>query len=145
MKTLALTLGLTACLALTGRADDKKDGKKLDLTGKYTLVDGKKNGGAVDDKAKKATYTITADAITIAGGDAKFVISYKVKPDTSPAEIDLTIADGPDGSKGTPAVGIVELKGDTLKLAYSLDKEKRPKNFDGKDGFLFELKKDKAK
>jgi uncharacterized protein (TIGR03067 family) len=144
MKTFGLAFGLIAGLALTGRAEDKKDAK-LDLSGKYTLVGGKKNGAEVDDKAKKATYTITADTITIAGGDAKFVIGYKVKPNTTPAEIDLSISDGPDGTKGTPAVGIVELKGDVLKLAYSLDKDKRPKNFDGKGDFFFELKKDKAK
>lgn len=142
MKTLALTLGLAACLALTaGTADDKK----LDLSGKYALVSGKKNGGDVDEKSKKATYTFTADTVTIAGGDAKFVISYKLKPDTTPVQIDLSITDGPDGAKGTPAVGIVEVKGDTLKLAYSLDKDKRPKNFDGKDGYTYELKKEKAK
>jgi hypothetical protein len=36
---------------------------------------------------------------------------------------------------------VVELKGDTLKLAYMIDKDKRAKDFDGKDGFYFELKK----
>ena len=39
--------------------------------------------------------------------------------------------------------GIVEAKGDTLKLAYSIDKDKRPKDFDGKEGFMFEFKKAK--
>jgi uncharacterized protein (TIGR03067 family) len=138
MKTLALAIGLTACLALAARADEK-----IDLSGKYTVVSGKKNGQDIDEKAKKATYTATADTFTITGGDVKFVISYKLKPGTTPVEIDMSIAEGPDGSKGATAVGIVEVKGDTLKLAYSLDKEKRPKNFDGKDGFLVELKKAK--
>ena len=40
-------------------------------------------------------------------------------------------------------MGIVELKGDVLKLAYSIDKDKRPKNFEGKEGFMFEFKKAK--
>ena len=140
MKTFALAVGLALCLGLTARAEEK-----IDLSGKYTVVSGKKNGADIDEKAKKATYTATADTFTIAGGDVKFVISYKLKPGTTPVEIDMSIAEGPDGSKGTPAVGIVEVKGDTLKLAYSLDKEKRPKNFDGKDGYYVELKKDKAK
>ncbi len=139
MKTFALAAGLALCLGLTAGAEDKK----LDLTGKYTLVTGKKNGADVDEKSKKATYTVTADTITIAGGDAKFVISYKLKTDKTPVEVDMSIAEGPDGSKGATALGIVEVKGDTLKLAYSLDKDKRPKNFDGKDGYYMELKKAK--
>ena len=139
MKSFALTAGLALCLGLTAGAEDKK----LDLSGKYTLVSGKKNGADVDEKAKKATYTVTADTITIAGGDAKFVISYKLKTDKTPVEVDMSIAEGPDGSKGATAVGIVEVKGDTLKLAYSLDKDKRPKNFDAKDGYYVELKKAK--
>src|SRR5687768_1278226 len=141
MKTFALTVGLAACLALSARAEDKK----LDISGKYTVVSGKKNGADIDEKAKKATYTVTADTFTIAGGDVKFVINYKLKPDKTPVEIDMSIAEGPDGTKGATAVGIIEQKGDTLKLAYSLDKEKRPKNFDAKEGYYVELKKEKAK
>jgi hypothetical protein len=55
----------------------------------------------------------------------------------------MAVAEGPDGTKGIVAVGIIEVKGDTLKLAYSLDKEKRPKDFEGKTGYLIELKKAK--
>ncbi len=139
MKTIALAFGLAACLGLAARAEDKK----IDISGKYTVVSGKKNGADIDEKAKKATYTVTADTFTIAGGDVKFVINYKLKTDKTPVEIDMSIAEGPDGSKGTPAVGIVEVKGDTLKLAYSLDKEKRPKDFEGKTGYYIELKKTK--
>lgn len=138
MKTFALAVGLAACLGLSARADEK-----VDLSGKYTVVGGKKNGSDIDEKAKKATYTATADTFTIAGGDVKFVINYKLKPGTTPVEIDMSIAEGPDGTKGSTAVGIIEQKGDTLKLAYSLDKEKRPKNFDGKEGYYVELKKAK--
>jgi uncharacterized protein (TIGR03067 family) len=139
MKTFALAIGLAVCLGLSARGADEK----IDLSGKYTLVSGKKNGSDVDEKTKKATYTITADTITIAGGDQKFVISYKVKPGTTPVEIDMSIAEGPDGSKGATAVGILEQKGDTLKIAYTLDKDKRPKNFEGKEGNFMELKKAK--
>ncbi len=141
MKTFALAAGLIACVALTARAADEK----TDLTGTYTLVTGKKNGAAVDEVAKKAEYTATADRFTIKGGDTKFVMSYKIDPKATPVAIDMEILEGPDGTKGSKAVGIVEVKGDVVKLAYSLDKEKRPKDFDGKTGFYFELKKEKAK
>lgn len=141
MKTFALAVGVVAGLALTTRAADEK----IDLTGTYTLVTGKKNGVAVDEVAKKAEYTATADRFTIKGGEFKFVMSYKTDPAATPAEVNLEILEGPDGSKGAKALGIIEVKGDTLKLAYSLDKDKRPKDFDGKTGFYFELKKEKAK
>lgn len=139
MKTLALAVGLAACLALTARGADDK----LDLSGKYKLVAGKKNGTDVDDNAKKAEYTVTADKFTIAGGEFKFVMGYKLNAKETPAQVDMEILEGPEGSKGAKAVGIVELKGDVLKIAYALDKEKRPKDFDGKTGFYFELKKEK--
>src|SRR5262245_8722236 len=129
MKKITLALGLATCVALSVRAADEK----LDLTGKYTLVSGKRNGNAVDDNFKKASYTATADKFTIAGGERKFVMSYKVDASVTPATIDMEILEGPDGTKGSKAYGVVELKGDTLKLAYTLDKEKRAKNFEGKD------------
>jgi uncharacterized protein (TIGR03067 family) len=137
MKSFTLAVGLVACAGFA-RADDK-----IDLSGKYTVVGGKKNGANLDEKAKKAKYTATADSFTIEGGDVKYVFGYKLKAGTSPVEIDMAVAEGPEGTKGIVAVGIVEVKGDTLKLAYSLDKEKRPKDFEGKTGFLIELKKAK--
>lgn len=137
MKTFALAVGLLVGAAWSARAADP------DLTGKYTVVSGKKEGKDIDEKAKKAKYSMTADTITIEGGETKFVIGYKFKPDTKPTEIDMAVSEGPDGSKGMVAVGIVEVKGDTVKIAYSLDKEKRPKDFDGKTGYLIELKKAK--
>ncbi|MDY3556033.1 TIGR03067 domain-containing protein [Gemmata sp. JC717] len=141
MKTFALVAGLVACSALTARAADEK----LDLAGTYTLVAGKKNGADVDATAKKAQYIVTADKFTIKGGEITFVMGYKLDAKATPAQVDMEILEGPEGTKGTKAIGILELKGDTLKIAYSLDKEKRPKEFDGKTGYYFELKKEKAK
>ena len=136
MKAFAVAVGLVVCLSPAAHAADK-----IDLTGKYTVVSGKKNGMDIDEKAKKATYTATADTFTIAGGEVKFVISYKLRQTTTPVEIDMSIAMGPDGTKGSTAIGIIEVKGDTLKLAYSLEKDKRPKDFDGKSGYYIEMKK----
>jgi uncharacterized protein (TIGR03067 family) len=134
MKTFTLTAAMLLILGLSARAEDKLE------PGKYAVVGGKKEGKDIDEKAKKAKYTITADTITIEGGPTKFVISYKLKPG-SPTEIDMAVTEGPDGTKGSIAVGIVEVKGDTVKLAYSLNKEKRPKDFEGKGDYLIELKK----
>jgi uncharacterized protein (TIGR03067 family) len=152
--TFALGLGLIVLLGTSGWSDDKKEEKKEEkkaetkLEGKYTLVSGKKFDKPIDDDAKKGEFVFTADKVTIKGKDASFVMSYKLDPKTSPMEIDMEIVDGPEGAKGAKAAGIIELKGDTLKLAYSMDKDKddkikRPKNFDGKDGMMFEFKKAK--
>lgn len=137
MKALALAAGLLSATGLAAQADDK-----IDLAGKYEIVGGKVEGKNIDERAKKAKYTATADTFTVEGGGKKFVFSYKVKPGT-PAEIDMSVLEGPEGTKGTVAVGIVEVKGDVVKLAYSLDKEKRPKDFEGKSDYLIELKKRK--
>ena len=120
MKTFALAVGVLVCAGALANAADP------DLAGKYELVSGKKNGANLDEKAKKAKYIVTAETFTIQGGETKFVIGYKIKDlKSTPMTIDMAVSEGPDGTKGTVAVGIFELKGDTLKLAYSLDKEKR--------------------
>jgi uncharacterized protein (TIGR03067 family) len=145
MKTItafALGLGLVGFFGLGAVGQEKKpDAPKLE--GKYTLVAGKINGKAIDEDAKKAEYTFTADQVTVKGKDIMFVMGYKIDPRTDPMNVDMAIADGTEGSKGTKAQGIIEVKGDTVKLAYSTEKEKRPKDFKGEKDFYFELKKAK--
>ena len=145
MKTIAafaLGLGLLACGGYSAAEPEKEsDGPKL--AGKYTLTGGKKDGSEISDDSKKGEYEITADKITIKGKDASFVMGYKLDPKTKPMNIDMEILEGIEGTKGSKAEGIVELKGEVLKLAYSIEKGKRPKNFEGKEGFMFEFKKAK--
>jgi uncharacterized protein (TIGR03067 family) len=150
MKTIAaftLGLGLVASMSLgrTSRADDKdeKKGDAPKLAGKYELTGGKKDGTAIGDDAKKGEYSFTAEKVMIKGMGLEFVMGYKLDTKAKPIGIDMEILEGPEGSKGTKAYGIVEMKGDVLKLAYSTEKDKRPKDFDGKAGFMFEFKKKK--
>ncbi len=87
---------------------------------------------------------IDAKTITLGEKDEKFVISYKLDGSATPTKVEMKILEAPAAyaeAKGAPAYGLVAAKGDTLKLAYSLDKEKRPTDFSGKHGFAFELKK----
>lgn len=139
IAVLALGLGLVGFVGLTIAQEKKTEAPKLD--GKYTLVGGKVNGTPIGDEAKKGEYSISADKITIKGEGLTFVMGYKLDAKATPVNIDMEILEGPEGTKGSKALGIVEMKGDLLKLAYSLDKDKRPKNFEGKEGNLFELKK----
>jgi uncharacterized protein (TIGR03067 family) len=137
VAVLTLVLGV----GLLCRAEDKKP-EAPKIAGSYALVAGKKDGKATGDDAKKAKYTIDDKKITIADKDGKFVISYKLDG----TKIDMEILEAPfEGLKGSKGYGIVESKGDTLKLAYGTEKDKRPKDFDGKEGFYFELKKEKPK
>lgn len=151
MKAIAaFSLGMVGLVGLAAGQD--KEAPKLE--GKYTLVAGKVNGKDVADESKKAEYTLTADKITIAGGDFKFVIGYRLDPKTTPTNVDMEILEGPEGAKGLKALGIVEAKDGVVKLAYAVGKEKdekdktketakRPKDFKGEKDFYFELKKAK--
>ncbi|HVL16162.1 MAG TPA: TIGR03067 domain-containing protein [Gemmata sp.] len=143
MKTIAafaLGLGMLASLGGTSSAQDKKAPK---IEGKYTLVGGKVNGNPVSDESKKAEYSADAEKFVIKGKEFTFEMSYKIDASAEPMKIDMVILEGPEGSKGSKAQGIVELKGDTLKLAYTMEKDKRPKDFKGESDYLFELKKAK--
>jgi uncharacterized protein (TIGR03067 family) len=146
MKRIAvLTLGLALCATLTLGAQDKKAAAP-NIAGTYKLVGGKKDGQPVNDDAKKGTYTIDAKTITISDGEGKFVITYKLNASAKPVAIDMEIVEAPVAdAKGMKGYGIVELNGDTLKLAYGMDKDSRPKDFTGDKGHSFELKKQKGK
>ncbi len=138
--TAMFGLGMIGFLGHFAPAQDKKaDAPKLE--GKYALVAGKKEGKAIDDEAKKGGYTFTADKVTIEGMGLKFVMGYKLDAKATPVQINMEILEGPDGTKGTKAQGIIEAKGNTVKLAYSIEKDKRPKDFTGEKDFYFELKK----
>jgi uncharacterized protein (TIGR03067 family) len=143
MKTTATFTLVLGLLGLLGPAAEGQDKKAPKLEGKYTLVSGKRNGAAIDDESKKAAYSFTADKVTIKGGEVMFVMSYKIDPKTDPMNIDMEILEGPEGTKGSKAQGIIEVKDDTVKLAYSVEKDKRPKDFKGEKDFYFELKKAK--
>lgn len=136
MKSLLFGTAFLFALTTAPAADDKE----LSIVGEWTLISGKKFGANIDEQSKKGSYTIDKEKVTIVAGDAKFVIAYKLNTKAKPAAIDMEILEGPEGTKGEKALGIVERTGDEFKLAYLLEKEKRAKDFDGKDGMLFTFK-----
>lgn len=163
MAAVLLGFSIVLCAQLAGVAQDAKEPKpeqkkndKKDikpvaapkLEGKYSLVSGsvfsKKGVTPVGDDVKKWQYTFTTDRISIKNPDnaaVSLVFSYKLDASTIPMSIDMEVVDGPDFTKGSKAAGIFEVKGDDLKLAYTMEKDKRPKNFEGKDANTFVLKK----
>ena len=155
MKTL---LALAACLGLSfllcyplGAGDKDKGGKddKFDmakLVGKWTYVSGEKSGTKLDvDELKKQAVTITKDSWTLKGGDMTFVMKYEIDAKKTPATIKLTMTESPFGP-GAVAQGIVEIKGNELRICYNADSKAAPKTFATKEGdknHLFVLKRNK--
>lgn len=132
MKLFA-SLCAIALVALSAPAEEKKaDAKKADfdaskLEGKWKMVSGQKFGEKVNEQSLAGEVTITKDTITIKGGDETHMMKYKLDPKASPVKIDMEGTEGP--AKGFKSEGIIELKGDELKLCYAMPTEKRPTTF----------------
>lgn len=140
---------LIAGIGFPALAEDKKDAKfdAEKLIGEWNVTGGKKLGKEIGDEAKKGSYTISKDKITLKEDDkVMFEFSYTIDAKTSPVSIDLEITKSEiDGLKGLKAKGIVELKESELKLCYDGMGGDRPTKFDDEKAFSFVLKKKAAK
>ncbi len=140
-------LVLAAGYALS--ADDKD--AKLDpakLVGAWTYASGEKNGEKLRaDHFKNQTVTITKETFTLKGDD-KFVMKYELDVKKHPVTIKFTMTESPFGP-GAVANGIIDLKGDELKVCYAFaegEAKEAPKKFETKQGsghHLFVLKRSK--
>jgi uncharacterized protein (TIGR03067 family) len=151
MKCLLVVGVVVLALAPLGAADkDTKDDAKLDpakLVGTWTYVSGVEDGTkkTADDLKKSGTVEITKDAITLKGPESTFVMKYTLDTKKSPVQIAIEITKGPQG-EGAKTEGIIELKGDELKLCYPPMGGDVPKDFTAKEGsklHLFVLTKKK--
>ena len=147
-SVISLSLVVALGVALAARAEDVKKDAKFDaskMEGKWTYVSGTRAGETVEKDHLVGEVVITKDTITMpAGPDSKFVIGYKVDAKGTPVKIDMEIKDGP--VKEGKAEGLIELKGDELKLCYAVISTggKRPEKFEStKDNgaFYFVLKR----
>jgi uncharacterized protein (TIGR03067 family) len=128
MRTL-LVMGIGLALMVgTGRSEEKAKFDATKLVGTWTFVSGEKEGVKSADEALKAKVEITKDGIKItASDDMVFVMKYKLDTDAKPIGITIEGTEGP--VKDQTVKGIIELDGDTLKLAYGLPGEPAPKEF----------------
>jgi uncharacterized protein (TIGR03067 family) len=102
------------------------------LIGTWTYVSGEKNGDKVHAEGlKKASVVITKDTITLKDEEADYVIKYQLDTKNRPWAIAMEITAGPSG-QGSKADGIIELKGDELKLCYPAMGGKAPSEFAAK-------------
>lgn len=114
------------------------------LIGSWKVESGVKNGEKIEkDSLEPVGVEITKDKIVLTNKkeNAKFVLGYTLKD----GKLDMTIEEGPEQAKGMKAKGIVEVKGDTLRLCYSLAGD-APTKFESKADsktHCFTLKRDK--
>lgn len=137
---MRLFVGVLAALILLGavavRAQDaRKDQELLQGTWVMTAKEFMGKKASEDEIKKLGTHVVfKGDAVTVSSLDAgeRVVVSegrFKLDPGTKPKAMDLAITSGP--SKGKTGLAIYEVDGDTLKVCYSLDEEKRPTRFAG--------------
>jgi uncharacterized protein (TIGR03067 family) len=144
-RTLKTPMWLGACAVVlavcpfgaTGQdKDDKFDAAKLVGTWKY--VSGVKDGKKLDAAdLKDQTVTITKETFTLKSKDT-FVMKYVVDAKNKPIGIKFEITESPFGP-GAKAEGIIELKGDELKICYAPLAGAAPKTFESKEGSKYHL------
>ena len=123
-------LAFTAAPVLGEEKKAEFDASKFE--GKWKMTAGEKFGDKVDAKAMEGEVTINKDTIIIKGNDMTHMMKYKLDTKASPVAISMEGTEGP--AKGFKAEGIVEVKGDELKLCYAMPDEKRPTSFGTKKG-----------
>lgn len=130
------TLSLAAILfALPLAAFEDKKPEAFDATklvGNWTYVSGEKNGEKVTPEALKGqTAKIDKDKFTLKGEGGTFVMEYQLDTKKTPVTIKMKIVESPFGA-GPTSEGIIELKGDELRLAYATEGGKPPTAFEAK-------------
>ena len=131
---------IAACVLVAGAGLPRDKPKKdLDLLQGAWVIVGKEFMGkkATKEDVKKLSgeMVIKGALVTQWADDAgdKYVIStctWKLNPKPRPKRIDLAYTGGE--FKGEKSLAIYELKGDTLRVCYSMDNENRPTEFAGK-------------
>lgn len=140
-SVLSLSVALVA--AWSASAQDKAFDAKA-LEGSWSFVSGMKAGQKANEESLKGEVTVKGDTMTMKMGEGSFVFKLTFDGKKTPVEVDMEITDGPIG-KGEKGKGIIELKGDELKLCYPAPGgTDRPTKFDGEKNHLFVLKKKKA-
>ena len=121
---------------------DKSGGAKFmpeKMVGDWAVVMGERAGAEVPDDRRPPQINISEDMFTIpAGPDMTFKMSYTVNADSDPVEIDMEMAEGPQGA----AVGIVKFEDGNFFLCYDPTGQTRPESFETDEDngfFLFEL------
>ena len=128
MKLLCSLFAVALFVAPVVGEDKKEAPTALKLDGTWKVISGEKFGAKSDPKAIQGDVTISKDTITIKGPDMTHVMTFKLDTKASPIAITMTGKEGP--AKDFTAEGIIEIKGDEMKLCYAMPMEKRPTKFE---------------
>ncbi len=128
LKFSIATIVWIACIG-TAIADETP----LKLDGVYTIVSGEKNGTEIPaDKLMGSIIKFDGETVLGTDKDKKefFGCTFQIDKTTTPYTISMT-STAP--MKGGKAVGIIEMKGDTVKLCYALPGGDAPTEFKTKE------------
>ena len=151
--TRTITAAGLAVLLLCGlrgssqsEGDPGAGGRAGKLVGTYAIVSGEKDGMETpDQRVKGTTVRITEDAIVVTDKDSKqtYAATYKLDTGKKPWTITMTSAASPE--KGQTVRGLVERKGDTIRLIYALPGGTVPTSFKTKEKQMMFILKEMKK
>lgn len=121
-------LAIAGCFVIAG-ADDPNKPAQNELDGLYTITAGEKDGKEIPaEKLKGSIIRFDGDKVMGTDKDKKefFGSTFTIDKTTTPYTISMT-STAP--VKGEKAKGIIEMKGDTVKLCYALPGGEAPKEF----------------
>jgi uncharacterized protein (TIGR03067 family) len=139
---------LPVLLCSIGTADGQK--KDDPLQASWAVVQMERGGrNPPADLLKSMKVVIKGDTLTMSDDKRGESATFKFDRAKKPHEIDLVFKEGPKGDVERTALGIFELDGDSLKLAWRKDGGPRPTEFASIKGertseFLI-LKREKGK
>ncbi len=103
------------------------------IVGTWNYTKAIKNGEArTAEDLKDQTVKITKDSWTL-DGEAKFVMDYEIKSETTPKQIKFTITQSPFGA-GMSTGGVIKMEDDQLVVAYAATGGDAPKSFTSEPG-----------
>ena len=97
------------------------------IVGTWKVIKGMRAGEAVDEQ-RLPEIVITKNTITIPAGPEKFVMEYKINTDKRPAQIDMSVAEGP-APEDSKALGLIRRSKNNLVLIYDPMGATRPQKF----------------
>lgn len=133
LKSLIAAGLALAFVAAQDPADDPKgDPVPENLLGSYEIVSGEHEGTAVPaDRIEGSRVRITAESIVTTGSDGKdiYVAKFNLATGSTPWKIAMTATGTPEGGRGEEADGIIEVDGDTVRIAYAPEGGVTPTEF----------------
>jgi uncharacterized protein (TIGR03067 family) len=104
------------------------------LVGSYVIISGEKEGvKEPEDRVKGTTVAFTKDSVTVVDKNKKEMYSASYKLDTTRNPCDITMTSRVESTAGEIARGLIDKKGNTIRLIYALPKGEVPTEFKTKD------------